>query len=207
MCAHRQLSAKAACGSATVLTFERAVAVVVQEDGFGSTPVHTDTPSMTEQLLQQTYAELREPDDTEVSNMQTVADVANWARINGDFLWGPSPLGSLLRLIADEDDIMDLEIDDVAEVKPANFEKHLDSWRYSQTSPPSGGPLGDCSHIDLDCTPKDVDLSRARTFFNAARIHAGIIYPRARKNQIQHRTASGDRGGTAPRPNGPHEEC
>ena len=90
----------------------------------------------------------------------------------------------MLRLIADEDDIEDLEIDDLAEVKPANFEKHQDSWRYYKTPPPSGGPLGDCSHIDLDCTPKDVDVSRARAFFNAARIHAGIIYPRARKNRI-----------------------
>ena len=44
--------------------------------------------------------------------------------------------------------------------------------------------------MELDHTPSDIDVMRALSFHNAARIYAGIVYPRARKNEFweeQHR--------------------
>ena len=62
------------------------------------------------------HSQVREPTADEVSCWTTVADVMKWAKLRGEVDWPPSMAGSLLRLFADEDDLEDLMISEVASV-------------------------------------------------------------------------------------------
>ena len=57
-------------------------------------------------------SKVREPTPDELKNLETIKDIATWARARGDPAWAPSPLGSLLRLLAGFDDIEEPVIPD-----------------------------------------------------------------------------------------------
>ena len=71
------------------------------------------------------YSSVREPEPSDIAAWTQLADVATWAKLKGDLDWAPSPLGSLLRLFADDEDISELLISEGAGIKPQGFEVHL----------------------------------------------------------------------------------
>ena len=54
--------------------------------------------------------QVREPEPSDTDAWTVLSEVAKWANLKGDFDWAPSPAGSLLRLVADDDDVGDLLI-------------------------------------------------------------------------------------------------
>ena len=60
-----------------------------------------DAPAFVMTAAQST---VREPSDSEVAGWSTLADVASWAKPKGDILWPPSMAGSLVHLLAGDDD-------------------------------------------------------------------------------------------------------
>ena len=109
---------------------EQLDAIIVATGGTSGTAAAFDAPPFVANALLST---VREPDPEEVETWPTLAEVATWAKLSGDIHWTTSKSGSLLRLLAGEDeDIDDRLISGIASVSPAFFEAQLDKWVYSR---------------------------------------------------------------------------
>ena len=76
---------------------------------------------------------VREPTKDLVDSWTTVAHIAAGGKLKGDITWTPSMAGSLIRLLMGEgEDPLLLEISELASVAPKQFEKLLETWRYSR---------------------------------------------------------------------------
>ena len=108
--------------------------------------------------------------------------------------------GSLVRLLAgDDEDPTELEIAELASVSTKHFETQLRAWKYSRgPRTGTGEGMGD---IELDVQPSPIELGRARAFYNAARIHAKIIFSRDHSNELwleSHKAATAPQSAPAP---------
>ena len=108
--------------------------------------------------------------------------------------------GSLVRLMAGEDeDPADLEISELASVPTTHFEAQLLVWKYPRE--PRIGTGDNLEEIELDMRPSGIDLGRAREFYNAARIHAKIIFSRDLSNELwleSHKVSTAPQSAPAP---------
>ena len=121
--------------------------------------------------------QVREPDDDELTAFQSIDDIAAWARVPGPRSSKHTPLGSLLRLFADEADLLDLLISDFAATTDALFETRLADWKFSNKPHDE-----DVDTDEYDAVPSDILRNKARSFFTAARLKSGMIWSRV-KNQ------------------------
>ena len=120
---------------------------------------------------------VREPEDAELTAFQTIDDIAVWARVPGPRSSKHTPLGSLLRLFADEADLLDLLISDFAATTDARFETRLADWKFSNK------PHDEVVDADdYDAEPSDILRNKARSLFTVARLKSGMIWSRV-KNQ------------------------
>ena len=83
---------------------EQLDAMTVTAGGTSSNSVVFDAPPFAADALLST---VREPDREEVEAWTTLAEVAKWAKLSGDIHWTTSKSGSLLRLLAGEDEDID----------------------------------------------------------------------------------------------------
>ena len=66
-----------------------------------------------------------EPASDDVASWTSLTDVASCAKLKCDITWPPSMSGSLLRLLAGDDDPAYLVISEIASVSPSFFEAQL----------------------------------------------------------------------------------
>ena len=123
--------------------------------------------------------QVREPDDDDLTKFDDIDAVAAWARVKGPRNIKHTPLGSLLRLFADESDLDDLLISDFAATTDAVFETRLADWKYSNKPPDE-----DVAADDFDAEPSDILRNKARSFFTAARIKSGMVWSRVKNQQL-----------------------
>ena len=81
---------------------------------------------------------VREPTAAEIQEFQSLQDIANWARLQGDVNWPASKPGALLRLLVNDEDMENYEIDEFASISPKQLEKVLGAWKFSAAESPPG---------------------------------------------------------------------
>ena len=143
---------------------EQLDAMTVAAGGTPGTAAAFDAPAFVANALLST---VREPDREEVEAWTTLAEVAKWAKLSGDIQWVTSKSGSLLRLLAGEDeDIDDLLISEIPSVSPAFFQAQLDKCQHSWLQRNQDDD-DDNEDTCIEMKPTGDDLDRARAFYRA----------------------------------------
>ena len=145
---------------------------------FDEAPAHSRTGMVapTAPIAAALLSQVREPDPADMAGWATLADVATWAKLQGDITSPTSMAGTLIRLFIRVSEVAGLLISEMATIPPAHFESELESWKFADAP----------DALTCDVSPNSIDLGRANAFYNATRIHSDIIYARAKANSIWH---------------------
>jgi len=131
-----------------------------------------------------------EPTAHQLAMMDSLADVASWAKLSGPIDHPGSMAGSLFKLMGVLPDLSESgdgwqDLCTFANIDPEDFNAELQTWQYAdmQDSEQADGMNVDPEGYTprLSVRPKPADKGYARAAFNAARIRAKIIPSRADK--------------------------
>ena len=100
--------------------------------GVGAIGITVPLPSPRPTVTNALQSTVREPTPDETSRWTTLEHVPRWAKLKRHIAWIPSMAGSLIRLLAGDDDLAHTEIFESASISTSRFEAQLVVWKYSR---------------------------------------------------------------------------